>query len=86
MPKYQLPIAIVLIICAVFSAVILRLRNNEEGKIRLPVHLDGEQDGGFERDPFEVTTPADVMDGEPVDEQAFWARVRTIINVQKCHQ
>lgn len=76
MPKYQLPIAIVLAICAVLSASFLWVRRPKEGKVKLPVYVDGEVDETYERDPFEVTTPADIKDGEPIDEASFWARVR----------
>lgn len=76
MPKYQLPIVIVLTVSAALSALLLWVRRPQEGKIKLPVHVDGEDDGLYERDPFEVTTPADVKDGEPIDEASFWAQVR----------
>lgn len=76
MPKYQLPIVIVLAVCAAFSALFLWIRRSNEGKIKLPVYADGEGDGIYEHDPFEVTTPADVKDGEPIDEASFWAQVR----------
>ena len=36
-------------------------------------------DDGFgeeEKDPFDVTTPMDMVDGRPVDEGRFWAKVR----------
>jgi hypothetical protein len=79
MPKYQLPIAILLILCAAVSALLLWVRSPQEGKIKLPVHVDDEGDRAHEQDPFEVTTPADVLDGEPIDEASFWAQVRTSV-------
>ena len=79
MPKYQLPIAIALVVWVVFSALLLWIQKSHEGNIKLPLHTDGEGGGIYEQDPFDVTTPVDVMDGEPINEQAFWARVRSVI-------
>ena len=48
---------------------------------------DGDEDGDGdedeldekeEKDPFDVTTPMDMVDGRPVDEGKFWAEVRII--------
>ena len=42
-----------------------------EGKVQLPQFV---RDEAFQ-DPFDVTKPEDIVDGEPVGEDAFWARV-----------
>lgn len=41
-----------------------------EGKIKLVEDADAS-------DPFNVTHPEDVVDGEPLDERAFWVKVRS---------
>ncbi|VDB91250.1 unnamed protein product [Peniophora sp. CBMAI 1063] len=41
------------------------------GEIKLPETADH-----LEHDPFNVTTPEDVEDGQPINEAAFWARIR----------
>jgi hypothetical protein len=48
-----------------------RARNFEESGMRLVVYV-GEEEG---KDPFDVSTPEDVVDGFPVGEAKFWARV-----------
>ncbi|KAJ7147016.1 multidrug resistance-associated ABC transporter [Mycena epipterygia] len=75
MPRYQLEIAIALNASAVCSAVLFYLNRTTEGKIQLPVHADRTEiypDG----DPFDVITPEDLLDGYPLDEANFWARIR----------
>ncbi|KAJ7691594.1 P-loop containing nucleoside triphosphate hydrolase protein [Mycena rosella] len=72
MPLYQLEIAVGLAVTAFFSAAFLFLNRPTEGKIQLPIHDDGE-------DPFDVTKPEDVVDGYPIEEVAFWAKLRKLI-------
>ena len=74
MPRFQLPIAVVLVLSALASIVVFYLTPNDEGKIKLPVHSD-EDEERFTNDPFDVTTPQDVTDGYPVDPEGFWRRV-----------
>ena len=38
--------------------------------------VEGEE--GLLRDPFDVTEPEDLVDGQPVDEERFWNRVRSL--------
>ena len=40
------------------------------GDIKLPETADH-----LEHDAFNVTTPEDIEDGQPIDEAGFWARV-----------
>ncbi|KAF8842919.1 P-loop containing nucleoside triphosphate hydrolase protein [Paxillus ammoniavirescens] len=74
MPEYQLPIAAILAATAAGSIFFLYLTRSQGGKIQLPTH--GEDDDSLVRDPFDVTRPEDVVDGFPIDEEAFWNNVR----------
>ncbi|KAJ3535459.1 hypothetical protein NM688_g6974 [Phlebia brevispora] len=72
MPLFQLQVAIALVACEVLSALLLLVSNPEEGKVKLPQVV---QDDSLQ-DPFDVTKPEDIVDGEPVDEARFWGRMR----------
>ena len=74
MPLYQLPVSIVLFTAAFVSFVIHIFSNPHEGKIKLPTFLQDTDDAPL-KDPFDVTKAEDVIDGEPIDEEAFWSRV-----------
>ncbi|ETW77907.1 ABC transporter [Heterobasidion irregulare TC 32-1] len=74
MPRFQLPVAVALAASALASAALFALAAPKEGQIQLPLHADRERE--HERDPFDVTVPDDVVDGDPIDEPAFWARTR----------
>ncbi|KAJ3534233.1 hypothetical protein NMY22_g7010 [Coprinellus aureogranulatus] len=79
MLRFQLPIAVVLGASTVVSAAALLLsKRNENGKIQLPIHSEEVLDGDHyaQHDPLEVTRPEDVIDGYPIDEEAFWRRMR----------
>lgn len=76
MPLYQLPVAIVLFTAAFISFIVHLLSRPHEGKIKLPTFLQDSVDEQPLKDPFDVTKPEDVLDGEPIDEDAFWSRVR----------
>ncbi|KAJ7147015.1 multidrug resistance-associated ABC transporter, partial [Mycena epipterygia] len=76
MPRYQLEIAIALNASAVCSAVLFYLNRTTEGKIQLPVHADRTDEIYPDGDPFDVITPEDLLDGYPLDETKFWARMR----------
>jgi hypothetical protein len=72
MSQYQLPVAVALGACALFSAGLFALAKPvDDGKVRLP---EITRDSTLP-DPFDVTKPEDVIDGEPVDEVQFWSRV-----------
>jgi len=75
MPRFQLPIAVILIVSTALSFVVFILTRRTEGKIQLPTHSN-EEDEALKHDPFNVTKAEDVVDGYPIDEQAFWSRVR----------
>jgi hypothetical protein len=70
MPAHQLPVAITLLVLAVCSFLEFNFSPSQYGKIKL--HGDDEVSSP---DPFDVTTPEDIVDGEPLDGQEFWRRV-----------
>ena len=75
MIHFQSEIAVALALSAFGSLATFCLTRPRKGKIQLPVHADGSLDATSNRDPFDVTTPDDVIDGYPVDEEAFWKEV-----------
>ncbi|TFK38174.1 multidrug resistance-associated ABC transporter [Crucibulum laeve] len=76
MPRFQLEIAIALAVSVVTSAIAFYLARPKEGKIKLPTHVDDADDITQVPDPFDVTTPADIIDGYPIDAEGFWTRMR----------
>ncbi|KAJ6552936.1 P-loop containing nucleoside triphosphate hydrolase protein [Mycena capillaripes] len=80
MPRYQLEVAVALGVTAAFSALFLYLNRTREGKIHLPVRVLNPADASEETypdgDPFDVITAEDMVDGYPLDEENFWARMR----------
>jgi len=75
MPEFQLPVAATLAASALCSLGAFALSGSSEGKIRLPTSAQ-DADGEPLKDPFDVTKPEDWVDGEPLDEEAFWSRMR----------
>lgn len=75
MPRFQLEVAVSLAACAVLSALLLAVLKPGDGKVHLPQVI---QDGALQ-DPFDVTKAEDIVDGEPVDETKFWARVSAVL-------
>ncbi|KAG2008561.1 ATP-binding cassette transporter [Coprinopsis cinerea AmutBmut pab1-1] len=73
--RYQIEIGAFLVGCTLASTIRLysARKGVDEGKIRLPVH---DEDGQLRHDPFDVTTPEDVIDGYPIEEELFWRRMR----------
>ena len=78
MPPFQLPVAIALAASGLVSLAVFWLMRPKEGKIQLPIVSDDLDEPYSQKDPFDVTRPEDVVDGEPIDEAGFWARVRSI--------
>ena len=74
MPPFQLETAAVLDAFALISLVVYVLNRPKEGQLKLPIY-ENEALAGDERDPFDVTKPEDAVDGTPLDENKFWARV-----------
>lgn len=85
MPRFQLEASFALAAVALGSLVVLAANIPRTGKVRLE---DDSHD--LAADPFDVTTPEDMTDGEPVDEGAFWASVSqlcicaTAFNILTC--
>ena len=79
MPKFQLEVATALVASALISASLLVFSKPEEGKVKLPQVANGGSESL--NDPFNVTKPEDIVDGEPVDEDSFWSEVRLLDRV-----
>lgn len=78
MIRFQLDIAVVLAASVLGSVIVSYWTRTQEGKIQLPIHVDeslGSSDG---RDPLDVTTPDDIIDGYPIDEEQFWREARLL--------
>ena len=80
MPRFQLEVGILLCCAALLSAVVYVVQKRpKEGAVKLPIYDDGELNEAAEfDDPFNVTTPGDVIDGYPIREEEFWSNVRTL--------
>ena len=78
MPAYQLHVAVALGVVLLVSATTYALSGarTHEKQNALAVLVEGEE--GLSRDPFDVTEPEDLVDGQPVDEEQFWNRVRSL--------
>ena len=76
MSQYRLPVAVVLTASGLFSAGLLLATKPSEGKVKLPDFIAD----GTSQDPFDVTKPEDVVDGEPVNGANFWARVSDVFD------
>jgi len=76
MPRFQLPIAVVLVASVATSFIVFLLTRTTEGKIQLPIHVNEEDEEAFKHDPFDVTKAEDGIDGYPIDGVTFWSRVR----------
>ncbi|KAI0821920.1 multidrug resistance-associated ABC transporter [Trametes gibbosa] len=74
MPEYQLHVAIGLAAALVTSIGVFVLAGPQAEKNALPTFAEGQE--GLGRDPFDVTTPEDFVDGLPIDEDRFWYKMR----------
>jgi hypothetical protein len=79
MPLFQFPVAITLATSALLSLVLFGWSTLKQGGIALPIASDGPLES--RHDPFDVTSPEDIIDGEPIDEAKFWVNVRSVIIV-----
>ena len=81
MSLFQLPFDVALCCCSIVSASVEfghRTRRNE-GKVRLPTYDEGELESL--EDPFDVTEHEDIVDGYPIRETEFWAKVSKIAHL-----
>ncbi|KAG2142476.1 multidrug resistance-associated ABC transporter [Suillus clintonianus] len=77
MPPYQLLLAEALVGGATISCFALFLAQSQQQKIRLPTTQDASLANDVNQDdPFNVTKPEDFINGEPIDEDAFWFKMR----------
>jgi len=81
MPVLQFETALVLASSAAFSALIFSRQRPTNTEIELPkpyqrFSVDSVEQLEGLRDPFDVTVPEDIVDGEPIDGDKFWAGVR----------
>ncbi|KAH9036170.1 ATP-binding cassette transporter [Lactarius pseudohatsudake] len=72
--NFQLPVAATLAGTGLLSLALRGLSASEQGKIALPITSDGPLES--RPDPFDVTSPEDIIDGEPIDEASFWANAK----------
>lgn len=78
MVDIQLGVAIALATSAIFSVTILYLNRVKEGEIKLPTtQSEFAEDEAFMKrsDPFDVVTPDDLSEGQPIEEEVFWGKV-----------
>ena len=76
MIQFELQVAIALAITAFASLIVFYLTRAKDGKIQLPTHVEESENVLHGHDPFDVTTLEDIIDGYPIDPDAFWASVR----------
>ena len=77
--NFQLPVAVTLAGTGLLSLAFRGLSASERGKIALPITLDAPLES--RPDPFDVTSPEDIIDGEPIDEASFWANVSSVVRM-----
>jgi hypothetical protein len=78
--NFQLPVAATLAGASLLSLVLRGLSASERGEIALPITLDGPLES--RPDPFDVTLPEDIIDGEPIDEDSFWVNVSPVVRIR----
>jgi hypothetical protein len=78
MIRFELGVAITLAVSAGCSLILFYLTREKDGKVQLPTHVDESEDVVNGHDPFEVTTLEDIIDGYPIDADAFWVSVRVL--------
>lgn len=82
MPRFQLEIAIALAVSALTSIVAFYLCRSKDRKIQLPTTNGEDAELELEgSDPFDVAQPIDLVDGFPIDEEAYWSRVRPCLTL-----
>jgi hypothetical protein len=77
MPVFQAPVAVILASSALLSLAVRSYSASKRGEIALPVTSNDSLEP--RRDPFDVTSPEDIIDGEPIDEASFWLKVMHVL-------
>jgi len=79
MPTYLLPFSITTVVCAGLSAALRAWWAIRRPKDKLPTAYSPitENEDQLEgvKDPFDIIEPEDIIDGDPLDEDEFWAKV-----------
>jgi hypothetical protein len=79
MPTYLLPFSITTAVCVVLSAALVTWLFYRRPKDNLPTAYSPitENEDQLEgvKDPFDIVEPEDTTDGDPLDEDEFWAKV-----------
>lgn len=78
--SFQLPVAVTLAGTGLFSLALRGLSASVRGKVALPIPSDGPLES--RPDPFDVTLPEDIIDGEPIDEASFWVNVSSAVRMR----
>ncbi|KIJ61804.1 hypothetical protein HYDPIDRAFT_183028 [Hydnomerulius pinastri MD-312] len=73
---FEMPTAVTVAATSLTSLFILVLTSRRTPPLQLPTSQDESLEDEMTRDPFAVTKPEDLVDGEPVDEVKFWAKMR----------
>ena len=79
MPTYLLPFSITTAVCVALSAALLAWQFHRQPTDKLPAAYspitDDEDQLEGVKDPFDIVEPEDTIDGHPLDEDEFWAKV-----------
>lgn len=79
MPRYQLEASSSLVAVGLCSLAYFAYSSRaNKPKIQLPIYDDDDELG--RHDPFDVVKPEDVIDGNPIDADAFWGEVRCLVS------
>lgn len=81
--SYQLVASAALDAIAVSSVVIFVASKPKRLELPISENSTGHERPEYEtqKDPFDIVTGDDVIDGYPLDEDAFWAKVCSLIKV-----
>jgi hypothetical protein len=76
--SYPLAASAIADVCAISSALILLFSRPK--RLELPTTNAGDRDERLEgedrKDPFDIATSEDMIDGYPIHEEKFWSQVR----------
>ena len=78
MVRFELGVAVALAVSAGGSLLVFYVTREKTGKVQLPTHANESEDVFHWHDPFDIATPEDIIDGYPINADAFWASVRRV--------